>query len=228
MSLRTRYLLTVTLFFALTIPLRAQPFEGRMIYEAEEGGGINAVIYLKGDRIRVETTTPKGPLVRLIDRRTGEVYNLVEQQGRKTAIKLGRDNKFARESLSQRAVSEAAVLERTEETKTHYGYPCRKVTARDGRTEGMAWVVEGIDLPLDDLLVNSSAYQRDPSPVHTALLGAGWIVEMQEIDLQTRMVSRTRLRLFPGPLGDALFEIPAGYRVVDATDMRGLLRARHE
>ena len=211
----------------LTAFTHAQSFEGRLIYEAEEGTGMNAVLYVKGDHLRVETTTAKGPLVRLINRHNGAVYNLVEKDGRKTAIKMQRDNKFARESLQQRAVSEAARVERTDETKELYGYTCRKVTAQDGRTEGMAWVVEGVDLPLDDLLVNSSAYNAEPSPVHAALLGAGWIMELQEIDLQTRAVSTTKLRLFPEVLEQALFDVPADYTIVDATDMRGLLRSRH-
>ena len=205
-----------------------QDFEGRLIYEAQEGEGMNAVLYVRGDRIRVETMTAKGPLVRLINRSSGDVYNLVDKDGQKTAIKMRRENKFARESLSQRAVSEAAQLERTAETKQFFGLPCRKVTARDGRSEGLAWVVEGVELPLDDLLVHSNAYHSDPSPVHSALLGAGWVVEMQEIDLRTRAVEHTKLRLFREPLDPSLFEIPTDYRVVDATDMRGLLRARHE
>ena len=221
---RYQFLLSCCVF-TFSFIARSQSFEGRLIYEAEEGDGMEAVLYVKGDQIRVEADTPKGPLVRLIDRRSGAVYNLVEKDGRKTAIKMQRDNKFARESLSQRAIGEMATVERTEETKQLYGYTCRKVTAQDGRTEGEAWVVEGIDFPLDDLLVNSNAYQTQPSPVHAALLGAGWVVELRELDLQSGQLQTTKMRLFPEVLDAALFEVPTEYRVVDATDMRGLLRA---
>ena len=222
-----RYLtLAALLLTSRLVP--GQSFEGKLIYTAEAGAGIEAVIYVKGDLLRIETATPKGPLVRLLDQRNGEVHNLVEKDGRKTAIKMHRSNKFAHESLSQRAAGEVATLERTEETKILHGYTCRKVTAKDGRSEGMAWVVEGVDLPLEDLLVHSSAYSAAPSPVHAALLGAGWVVELRELDLRTRQLHHTKTQLIPGPVAAEQFVIPAEYRVVDATDMRGLLKASRQ
>jgi hypothetical protein len=164
----------------------------------------NLYVLLKNHMTRLELKTIMGPVITISNNQTTEVYVLTEMLGKKLAMKsTSEDSKRIAKKVSPDMVKK---VEETTETKMIAGYKCRKVLVHI--TTGGKTTTSAI------------YYTTDIPPVYNDTYNNGFDINIPGFIMQYSVTQEGIETLFTAekveakPVSDSIFDIPAGYEVM--------------
>ncbi len=129
-----KLLLAISLMLSIaTIAQKKPAFEGIVVYDMSFDGaglppealsmlkGSTITAYIKGDKRRMDTSTPTASQSSIIDEKNKTSINLMDIMGQKYLIKMNEDD--VKKESENNPISSIKYLE---ETKTIAGYKCKK------------------------------------------------------------------------------------------------------
>jgi hypothetical protein len=194
------------------------------IVQKIEGGGQSGdvTIKIKGDKARIEAT-PK--LTTIVDRRTGEVTNLMNDQ--KTVVRISADTmKAAAAMMSQfsgkSATSEKPKLTPTGKKETINGYQAEEYVCETPKFKATYWIAPkypGGSAILKQLQVlNSQTWEpRDKGmPDYSDFPG---LPIKTVVSIRGNEITTTLVTVKQDPLSDSEFAVPKDYRELKVPEM---------
>lgn len=217
--------------FLFTLSLNAQTdFEGIINMKSTAEQGFKGTFTLKGNLVLMESKTEDGQVKILFDEETGDMTTISERNGEKMAVKMNMNNNPYLAQMSQKETyrkdvrSKSAEVIVTDETKMIRGHECVKVIGKDAESEGIAWVAQGLDLNMTDLIPQAKKYLRGHKTMYDFTGVEGFIMEMYMKDLKTGKEVTLENEVIEKAIPDSFFtNLTDGAEVMDMTDMRQMM-----
>lgn len=195
-------------FFFFITPLKAQFFEGKIVYDIETGKDLDvraqmmmpkkSTLFVKGNKSRMEAELPMGMSnVTITDLDKKITTNLLNFLGSKYAIEEPLKEDYGTESKDFKVIN-------TSETKTIAGYLCKKAqltyidTATGEERKADAWFTE-------DIITNTRLMEQSFSQLKGTLMEFSITQEGLSMKLTAKEVT-------PQMVADKMFDISSDYQ----------------
>ncbi|MFN5319147.1 MAG: DUF4412 domain-containing protein [Bacteroidia bacterium] len=194
--------------FCYIIPLKAQLFEGKILYEIETGKDLDAraqmmmpkksAYYVKGNKSRMEAELPMGMSnITITDLEGKKTTNLLNFLGNKYAIEEPLNEEYGVETKNYKVLN-------TSETKTIAGYLCKRVqlsyidTSTGEERNADVWFT-------DEINTNSRLIEQRFAQLK------GTLMEFS-ITQEGLTMKLTAKEVIPQEVADKMFDIPTDYQ----------------
>jgi len=229
-NLQWSFPLSIMLMFS-SFCFAQKNFEGIIKIENTVPQSLNADFTIKGDKAMMQSTTEKGKLILITNEATGKKLTITEKDGKTTVIKKeSNKNKYQnlnKKYANQKPAANSDKVKVTRETKKINGYKCFKITAKDKRHKGEAWVTKQMDLRLEELFPSIKMNQRTMPRIAKTLQNAvnGVVLEMTYTDIKSKKVETMKVTVNQQKVEDKAFDISMdNAEVYDGAQVRNLIK----
>ncbi len=221
-------IISIFLFFGIINLLSAQNFEGSIKMQTKGMADMEALFFVKGDKILVEANTEDGKVKAISERDSKTVITFFDNKEKKYALKMGEETlqMIKEESAPISAQKNNIEIKVTKEKKIINGYNAYKVLGKDDKTEVTAWITNDLKFSLFDLfpLLKEAARQSGQTDVQEKIMEKGFVLELLSKDLASGEITEVNIEVQKQKLKDSIFEYSTDdYKVFDMTDMMGFM-----
>lgn len=186
--MKLRMLTLFSFLLAGFTTIMAQQFEGIITMTVKGEQELSMDFTVKDDLVLMEVDD-EGQKVKVIsEKETGDMTTLLEKDGKKMAIKMGREMmNQGMNSMDFGEVDDNAKVNITGETKMINGYKCTKITGKNDRAEAIAWVTKDLNFSLFDLvpMAKDAAAKTGAANMQEKMMEEGFVMEYWEKELSS-------------------------------------------
>ncbi|RMF28921.1 MAG: hypothetical protein D6765_05240 [Bacteroidetes bacterium] len=217
---------------ATTLSLPAQ-FEGVVKVHLEGETDLTITYRIKNHLIHQTVENEQGRVQRILDRKTGDLYQLVDRNGQKIALKSNvNDNAYYQQQRQLKKMDRgkkphkesAWTLTPTDETREIDGVPCTGYRVAGVNGTGEAWLAR--ELPLDPrTLFTLQGLEVDQSlPLLAEEQSPGFILEATLTSADGKSTQHIRSQITEQEVDENLFTLnPKEWTLLDLSNMAQLM-----